>query len=85
MVGPSPKSKEYKDHSDYLMHLNPSIIVSSFKNMVRKRLKVSSEQTIDFFVNKSMVPPLMNVSEIYDKFQDEDGFVYITYVEHSPF
>lgn len=50
--------------------------------MLRGKLRLRSEDTIILFVTgKYLVNPTMNIGDLYDNYQDPDGFIYILYTE----
>jgi len=65
------------DRSKYLVPDDLSMI--NFIYVIRKRLKLSSEVSIYLFVNDKIIPGMDYVSTIYEKYKDEDGFLYIKY------
>jgi len=71
--------------------LAPSnMIVQNFIMEIRKHLDVSNQPnektSIFLFVNKTNLPPSSQLlSNIYDKYKDEDGFLYIVYSGENTF
>jgi len=63
--------------------------VSKFLMEVKKQLQMagdSSQVAIFLFVNKVVLPPSATLmSQIYDKYKDEDGFLYISYSGENTF
>ena len=53
--------------------------------VVRKRIKLKSEEALFFFVNNTLVSTASLLSEIYAKEKDVDGFLYITYCGENAF
>jgi hypothetical protein len=53
--------------------------------MIRKKLTLKAEQSIDILSGKYILSPTKDMGEIYTVYRDEDGFLYITYIEDSPF
>ena len=51
----------------------------NFIYVIRRRLKLSSEVSIYLFVNDKILPGMDYVSTIYEKYKDEDGFLYVKY------
>lgn len=59
---------------------------SSFMNVIRNRLKLSPEIALIFFVNGSNILTGNQImSEIYNQYKDEDGFIYIKYTGENTF
>ena len=55
-----------------------------FSYIIRKRIKLPEKDSLYFFVNGRYVlkgDTLM--SEVYEKRQDQDGFLYITYTDET--
>ena len=50
---------------------------SSFFYVIRKRLKLKQETSLYFFVNDKALIANSDMFAIYDKYKDEDGFLYI--------
>ena len=47
--------------------------------MIRKRIKLEPEKAIFIFVEETLPPTAMLMADLYKQYQDEDGFLYITY------
>ena len=60
-------------------YLVPSdITVGKFVYEIRKHMKLSPEKAIFLFVGNGVLPPTAALmSQIYDRFKDEDGFLYL--------
>lgn len=71
------------DKNKYLIPDNFSF--SQFIYIIRKRLKLQPEQGLFFFINNEL--PLANqmMRDIYEKYKDEDGFLYVTYSKENIF
>ena len=64
--------------SKFLIPLYMSIY--QFKNIIRNKLLLSNSETLFLLVNsKKAITDNCLISELYNKFKDEDGFLYITY------
>jgi len=63
--------------------------VSKFFMEVKRQLQVTGDHSavaIFLFVNKSVLPPSGTLmSQIYEKYKDEDGFMYVTYSGENTF
>merc|ERR1712125_54542 len=71
---------------DKKKYLVPSdITVGKFVYEIRKHMKLSPEKAIFLFVNNVLPPTAELMSHIYDKYKDEDGFLYITYSGENTF
>jgi GABA(A) receptor-associated protein len=53
--------------------------VGKFNYEIRKHIQLSPEKTIFLFVNNTIPPTSAMMSQIYDQYKDEDGFLYVTY------
>ena len=47
--------------------------------VIRKRIKISSEQAMFIFINGTIPSTNAEIYKIYESFKDEDGFLYVTY------
>jgi GABA(A) receptor-associated protein len=73
-------------HLDRKKYLVPEdLIMSNFLYVIRKRLKLDAHKSLYIAINNKIPPLSQNVSTIYDKFCDEDGFLYIKYCEETTF
>lgn len=85
----------------YCRYLVPSdITVGKFVYEIRKHMKLSPEKAIFLFVNNTLPPTGMRVAfclgwyllvagalvaSIYERYKDEDGFLYFTYSGENTF
>ena len=59
---------------------------SAFMNIVRQKLELAPEIALIFFVNgKHLITGSQLISEIYDQYKNEDGFLYIEYCVENAF
>lgn len=73
-------------HLDRKKYLVPDdLIMSNFLYVIRKRLKLEAHKSLYLAVNNKIPPLSQNVSTIYYKYHDEDGFLYIKYCEETTF
>ena len=56
-----------------------TISVAEFIVIIRKRINITSEQGIFFFVNNITISGNTLMLDIYNKHKAEDNFLYITY------
>ena len=61
------------------------LTIGQFVYVIRKRIKMSSEQAIFIFVNDVLPPTASLMSTIYEERKDDDGFLYITYSGENTF
>lgn len=53
---------------------------------IRKNLKLDSSKTIFLIINNNIIPQTTaTLGEIYDKYADPDGFLYITFSDEQIF
>lgn len=72
---------------DKKKYLVPSeLTIGQFQHLLRKRIKLQSEQALFLFVaNKTLAPVAHQMSHLYKEFKDEDGFLYLNYAGESTF
>lgn len=71
------------DKHKYLAPID--LTCGQFIYIIRKRLKLPSEQAIFLIINGTIPPSSNYLAEIYDKNKSEDGFLYITYTSENVF
>ncbi len=78
------------DRKKYLVPKD--ITVTEFIYIIRKRLyninsaNFTSDKALYFFVNDSCMPiTSQTINMIYENYQDNDGFLYVTYAGESTF
>lgn len=59
--------------------------VGEFVYVIRKRIVVPKEKAIFIFIENVLPPTSALMSEMYDKYKDKDGFLYITYSGENTF
>lgn len=61
--------------------------ISQFMFVVRSRmLTLSPSQSLHFIINSSQVPSMqLTMGEVYGRFADEDGFLYLRYAATAMF
>ena len=79
-----PESKiQQIDKEKYLV---PSdLTIGQFIFVIRKRIKLNPEVGLFLFVNDSLPPTAALMSIVYDRYKNEDGFLYITYSGENTF
>ena len=64
--------------------VNPQMNVSSFNEIIRKKLNLEAKEGIFLLVKgKNVITGNQTMQEIYENYKDEDGFLYITYASES--
>jgi GABA(A) receptor-associated protein len=53
--------------------------------IVRKRIKLAPEEAVFVFINNTLPPSGMLISQLYEEHRDEDGFMYATISSESCF
>jgi len=72
------------DRKKYLVPNDLSI--ANFMYVIRKRLKLSSDKGIYLFVDDKVMPTTSALlSQYYEEYKDDDGFLYISYSGESTF
>ena len=63
------------------------ITTGQFTYIIRKRIELEPEKAIFLFAGEDFtIPPSSSlISEIYNNFKDEDGFLYFTYSGENTF
>ena len=61
------------------------LTMGQFIYVIRDRMKLEEHQSIYLFVNGSIPNTSMTLIEIYDRYKDEDNFLYVTYCAESTF
>ena len=82
------KSNNNKDIPDIDKHkyLAPlDFTVGQFIYVIRNRMKLPSEKSL-FLIIKNVIPPTTALlGNIYNQYQDDDKFLYITYTTENTF
>jgi GABA(A) receptor-associated protein len=61
------------------------LTIGQFIYVIRKRIRVSPEQAIFLLVNGTLPNTQEILSSMYEKYQDEDGFLYVHYMGENTF
>ena len=62
------------------------LTVAQFMSVVRKKINLSEEKALFFYVNKFSIPNASEeIQNIYYKEKDEDQFLYFTYCAENTF
>jgi len=78
--------KSNVDEIDKKKYLVPAdLTCGQFIFVIRKRLKMKSEKAIFLFINGIIPPTSETISNLYHKYKDKDGFLYITYASENVF
>lgn len=71
------------DKSKYLVP--KELTVGQFMYVIRSRLKLSPEKAIFLFVNNTIPPSSMNMTDLYLQHKNTDGFIYFTVAGENVF
>lgn len=61
------------------------ISVAQFMWIIRQRIDLPQARAIFLFIAKSLPQSSATLSEIYEEFKDEDGFLYVAYSGENTF
>ena len=62
------------------------ITVGQFVYIIRKRIELSPEKAVFIFLNNNTIPPTSALlSDLFKKYVDDDGFLYLTYAGENTF
>ena len=59
--------------------------INSFVYVIRRRIKLTSDQAIFVTINKELCGSNKTIEELYNKHKAEDGFLYIEYSAENTF
>ncbi len=71
------------DKRKYLVPFD--LTVGQFMYVIRKRLHLPAEYGLYFFIGGFIPPSSVIISEIYEKYKEEDGYLYIIYSMENTF
>ena len=71
------------DKNKYLVPAD--VTVGQFLFVIRKRLKVTPEKALFFFVNDTIPPTSMRMEELYNEHKDSCGFIFINVTSENTF
>ena len=76
----------YVPDLDNKKYLVPSeLTVGHFMYVIRKRMNLKPEEAIFLFVGNNMPPSSYNIGDLYHKYKDIDGFLYMHYSKEHTF
>lgn len=61
------------------------LTAGQFIYVIRKRLRLPAEKAIFIFMGGTMPVISSSLADLYDKYKDRDGFLYVTYSEENVF
>ena len=59
--------------------------MSQFVFMIRKRIDLDPSQSLFVLVNNQIASGNVTMAQVYEKFKDEDGFIYMVYTSENTF
>lgn len=71
------------DKYKYLLPFDTTI--SQFMFIIRKRIKLTPEKALYFFVNNTIPPLSSTISSLYREYKHESGFLFIHYAGESTY
>jgi GABA(A) receptor-associated protein len=77
------KECPFIDKIKYLIPLD--LTVGQFVYVIRKRMHMASEKALFIFIEGTIPPMSSLMSQVYKEYQDEDGFLYISYNTENTF
>lgn len=83
LVEPRDAQTPSVDKRKYMVHHDLSF--GQLMYVIRKRLNMRSEQALFFFAGNSMQSATATIGSVYDRYKDEDGFLYVTYSLENTF
>ncbi|KAK0412954.1 hypothetical protein QR680_006505 [Steinernema hermaphroditum] len=60
-----------------------SMTVAQLMAVIREKMQLRDDESLFFFVKNTIPPMTQAVGDLWDKYADEDGFLYFTYQEES--
>jgi GABA(A) receptor-associated protein len=83
IVEPAPSCKIEIDKKKYLVPRD--LTVGHFLFVIRKRLKMPAEKALFVFVNGAVPRGAQALSDLYEQYVSQDGFLKITFSEENVF
>ena len=71
------------DKTKYLVPRD--LTVAQFMYVIRKRIKLDADKALFVFINNTIPPSAALLADVYERNQDEDGFLYVTYSGEQTF
>jgi GABA(A) receptor-associated protein len=83
VVCDTDKTAPKLDKNKYLV--SGDITIGQFLYVVRKRIELTPEYALYFYINGRLLPPSQLVSQVYNEMHEDDGFLYIQIFGESTF
>jgi GABA(A) receptor-associated protein len=71
------------DNKKYLVHSD--LTVGHLMFVIRKRMQIRPEDAIFLFIGNNIPPSSYNIGNLYHKYKDKDGFLYMQYSKENTF
>lgn len=82
----NPKANKDCPFIDKIKYLIPlELTLAQFLYVIRQRMHLSSEKALFIFINGNMLSMSSMISQVYTEYQDDDGFLYVTYNTENTF
>ena len=63
-----------------------NMTIGQFLHVLRRRIELDEKEAIFIFVGDNILPPTSAlVSELYEQYKDQDGFLYMSYCNENVF
>lgn len=86
IVQRSERCKSIEDISKNKFLVPGDLTLAQFVYVIKKRISVGPEQSIYIFLNdKTLAAATYSLSQLYNEFRDEDGFLYLDYAGENTF
>lgn len=72
------------DKKKYLVH--ETLTIGQLMNVIRRRMKLPREKALFLLINQNTMAPISRtLREVYARYRDSDGFLYISYAFENVF
>ena len=71
------------DKNKYLVPKD--LTIGQFMYVVRKRINLEPNEALFFMINQNIVNTTLTINEVYERYKDPDGFLYIKYCGENCF
>jgi GABA(A) receptor-associated protein len=78
-------SKDCPDIDKHKYLVPDDLTIGQFVYVIRKRLKLPPEKAIFLFINGFIPPSSFLITNIYNSYRDNDGYLYINYTFENTF
>lgn len=84
IVTPAPRCPFVLEKTKYLVPMD--ITVGKFLHELRRHVQIGPTQAMFLYVGNDVMPPTAAlISQIYERFKDPDGFLYMVYAGEDTF